>query len=258
MKPPTSAAPRLEEYQDKFRFFNFERHDGILQVTFHTDGGEMAWGWEPHEEAGYMFRDIGADPDNLVIILTGTGETFIDMSGVKARPVRLSPEFWARAFQNGKRLTRSLLEIEVPVIAAINGPLTMHGELILMSDITLSSDTAVFSEPHLEYGRVPGDGVHVWWPIVLGPNRARYFMLTGQILTAADMLELGVVNEVLAKEDVVPRAWEHARMLLDRPALVRQFVRQVTIVQLQNAMESHLALGLALEGLAAGATDPPA
>ena len=79
----------------------------------------------------------------------------------------------------------NLLEIEVPVIGAVNGPATIHAEIPVMSDIVLASQTATFQDaPHFPRGVVPGDGVHVVWPLLLGQNRGRYFLLTGQTLSA--------------------------------------------------------------------------
>ena len=62
-------------------------------------------------------------------------------------------------------------------------------------------------------GIVPGDGVHVWWPMVLGPNRARHFLLTGDEIDAAEAKRLGVVAEVVPHDQVLTRAWDIARTL---------------------------------------------
>ena len=67
---------RLDDYAAKYQTIRMERRDGILQVTFHTDGGPLQWGLLPHGELPQAFRDIGSDPDNKVVMLTGTGDTF--------------------------------------------------------------------------------------------------------------------------------------------------------------------------------------
>lgn len=88
------------------------------------------------------------------------------------------------------------------MIAAVNGPCTVHSELAVLSDITLASETAVFAdEAHVRSGMVCGDGVHVVWQEVLGSNRGRYFLLTGQEVLAAEAKDLGVVNEILPATD---------------------------------------------------------
>ena len=71
----------------------------------------------------------------------------------------------------------------MPIISAINGPAWRHSEIPLLSDIVLAADTAAFQDSaHFMSNMVPGDGMHVVYPMLLGFNRARYFLLTGQTL----------------------------------------------------------------------------
>ena len=125
-----------------------------------------------------------------------------------------------------RRLQTAILDVDVPVIAAISGTLELHAEMFLMSDITICADTAKFREPHVDWGVVPGDGVHVFWPMAIGVNRARYFMLTQQELTA-QQLQDWVLSMRCCLDDVLPRAWEHARYLMNQAGVgVGTFIRQ--------------------------------
>ena len=89
------------------------------------------------------------------------------------------------------------------------------------------------------------------WPLVLGPNRGRYFLLTGQKLSAHEALTLGVVNEVLPREKLMPRAWELAEQLVTRPRLTLRYARVAITQQLKKLMLDNLGYGLVLEGLGA-------
>ena len=143
-----------------------------------------------------------------MVILTGTGDDYC-ADFEPNRPTRRMPRDWDKTYWEGKRLLTNLLEIEVPIIGAVNGPATIHAEIPVMSDIVLASETATFQDaPHFPRGVVPGDGVHVIWPLVLGQNRGRHFLLTGRTLSAREALELGVVAEVLPRDELLPRAWE--------------------------------------------------
>ena len=98
---------------------------------------------------------------------------------------------------------------------------------------------------------MPGDGVHVVWPMLLGPNRGRYFLLTGQKLSADEARDLGVVNEVVPPDDVLARAHELATQLAAQPDVTLRYTRAAFTHHLQRLMHDNLGYGLALEGLAA-------
>ena len=145
----------------------------------------------------------------------------------------------------------NLLDIPVPVIAAINGPAWRHSEIPLLSDIVLASETAAFQDSaHFASGLVPGDGVHVVYPLLLGMNRGRYFLLTGETLDAEEAKRLGLVAEVLPPEEVLPRAWELAGELTKRPTLLLRSTRLMFTEYLRRLMQDLLGYGLAMEGLA--------
>lgn len=245
------VVPKLEDYAKKYSHIAFERRDGILQMTLHSEGKDLVWGFPPHEEVGYCFADIGADPENKVIILTGAGETFIDREELGGGPVPAG--LWAeKVLYDAKRLLVNHLEIQAPMIAAVNGPATIHAELALLCDIVLAAEHAVFQDaPHFPSGLVPGDGVQIIWPMLLGLNRGRYFLLTGQTISASEALDLGVVNEVMPQDRLLPRAWELAHEILRRPPTTVRLTREVVLRQVKRAMLEDLPYGLALEGLAA-------
>jgi enoyl-CoA hydratase/carnithine racemase len=129
---------RFDDYATKYTCIHMRRENGILEMRFHTDDGPLRWGLGPHGELPDAFADVARDRENRVVILTGTGD---EWSGVRATPGQsaISPGVTANAFDRvhweGRALLMNLLNIEVPVIAAINGPAWRHGEIPLLSDI---------------------------------------------------------------------------------------------------------------------------
>lgn len=246
--------PTLDDYATRYDHLTMTRQDGILELRMHAKNDpnrHVTWGFAPHQEMSYALTDIARDRDNECVIITGAGDYFIGpIEGFGSGAV--SPDRWDAIYQDGKYLLMELLNIEVPVIGAINGPAQVHAELGVMSDIVIASDNANFADaPHFPNGLVPGDGVHVIWPLILGPNRGRYFLLTGQVLSAQEALDLGVVSEVLPQERLMERARELAREILRRPPLVRRYARVAMTQHLKKLFLDNLGYGLALEGLGA-------
>ena len=207
----------------------------------------------PHQELPELFNAIASDRENRVVILTGTGDTFIGLPEGDNPLVqgRANATVWDRIIWEGNRLVDQMLDIEVPMIAAVNGPVTVHSELAVLCDVVLAADHTYFQDaPHFPQGLVPGDSMQIVWPMLLGPNRGRYFLLTGQQIHAEEAKALGVVGEVLPAADLMDRAAEIAADLARlNPVLLRN-TRHALVRPIRRAMADDLHAGLALEALA--------
>ena len=246
----------LDDYRDRYATINFARSDdGVLVLTMHTRGGEALWGTSTrslHCELGHAFADIARDDGNKVVIITGTGANFIAAMDREERFHEPSlTAMWPRIYQEGIDLLENLLAIPVPVIAAVNGPALIHAEIAVLSDIVLAADTAEFADlAHIPGGAVPGDGVHTVWPMLLGPNRGRYFLLTGERIGAEEAKRLGVVAEILAPGALLPRAQELAASLTKLTLPTLRNTRAVLTKYLRKRMSDELTYGLGAEGAA--------
>lgn len=261
----------FSEYKDKFPHIKLTRSDdGILLVQLHdgTGEGEFFWSYDNHHEVAYLWRFIGDDAENKVIILTGTGPAFlrtgpgyvdakkIDRDRMDDASVRAKE--WIDAHRHGKRIEWDLMEIEQPMIACINGPVSIHGEIPLLCDIVLAADHATISDAiHFQYSQVPGDGVQAIFPLLMGFNRARYFMLTGQELSAKECLDLGLVNEVMPQAKLVERAHVLARVIMESTESVVRLTRPILMQQVKKLMLDSVSHGLMAEALAFAAERPP-
>src|ERR1700687_3005840 len=247
---------RFEDYANKYQSVRMERRNGILQLTLHTEGRSLRWGFMPPAELPEVFHDVGSDRDNRVVILTGPGEEFSGpraTPGTSSFPTRPSIERIDRIHWEGRHLLMNLLNIEMPIISAINGPAWRHSEIPLLCDIVLAADTAQFQDSaHFNSDVVPGDGMHIVYPLLLGMNRGRYFLLTGQTLDAKKAHEFGLVAEVLAPDKVLARAWEIAEDLAKKPTLALGYTRLLLTEMLRRQMHDLLGYGLGMELLALG------
>jgi enoyl-CoA hydratase/carnithine racemase len=201
------------------------------------------------------FADIAGDRDIKVVIHTGTGDSYNALWG---KPVTDDQKPLYHAYDDaegvstmdekawfGRMIIENLLAIDVPMIAAVNGPCTMHSEIPLLMDIVLASDDAYFQDlSHFPRGMVPGDGQHVVWDALVGPSRARALLLTGYKLTAQEAREWGVVWEVLPRDQLVDRAWEIARDIAMRPPIAIRNTKHLMVQNLKRAFLNEMDHGL--------------
>jgi len=248
----------LTDYTNKYESLRMERHDGILEVALHTNGGPMIFSKTVHEELGFAFADIAADRENRVVILTGSGDKFctdFDPESFKSfngLGKNITATGWDHTIWRGQHNIHSQLEIPVPMIGVLNGPAIVHSELALLCDIVLAADTTTIQDfPHFGNGVAPGDGVQVVFPLLMGVNRGRYFLLTQQKLSAQEALDLGLVNEVMPREQLMPRAQELATQIAKQPTLALRYARMLLTQRLKRLMDESIGYGLALEGLSA-------
>jgi enoyl-CoA hydratase/carnithine racemase len=249
----------FEHYSRRYECVKMRREDGILELTLHTDEGELSWGAVPHRELPEVFHDIAGDRENRVVILTGTGDAFSGpRPSVDVRQGRTAYR-WSVLIEEGRALLTNLLNIEAPMISAVNGPALRHSELPLLCDIVLASDNAAFEDAgHFESGLTPGDGVNIIYPMLLGINRARYFLFTGQSLDAHEAKQLGLVAEVLPRDRLLDRAWELARGIARHSDLHLRNTRRILTMEIRKKLEAHLELSLSLEAMANMRLNDPA
>jgi len=241
----------FNDYRDKDENLRMKREDGILEVALHTRGGPLVFNGYVHEALVRAFRDIGEDRDNHVVILTGTGDEFCAQISPEGFDF-FTPTGYDKILREGTKVLENLVDIEAPMIAAINGPVTVHSEYALLSDIVIAAEGAYFQDAaHPAFGIVPGDGLHIVWPEVIGEIRGRYFLLSGQKLSAAEAKEYGAVNEVVPREALLPRAWELARHLKKQNPLTLRYTRMALSTRFRRRLQESLSYGLALEGISA-------
>ncbi|HEY1940843.1 MAG TPA: enoyl-CoA hydratase/isomerase family protein [Roseiarcus sp.] len=224
--------PKFEEYKERFKdFYKLERReDGVILVQAHTNGGPIQLSVENHRSLGQLLKTIGADPENELMILTGSGDEFMmdsDPEGFVLEQENLDHWAYEYAYKDGRINVSSLInDLEIPTIGVLNGP-GFHTEICLMCDISICSEDAVIFDLHYDIGSVPGDGIHSCFQELLGVKRAAYALLTGEAIDAKKALEYGMVNEVAPKEHLIARAWKIADHIMSQPRITRRLTTQI-------------------------------
>src|SRR6201982_4196894 len=251
---PTGAPimTQFADYRDSFPNARLTRSQtGVLEEALHTKGDTLVFNGHTHEQFVELFHAIGADPDNRVVILTGSGKAFMESISPEGFDF-FSPVGYDKIYREGKKVLMNILDIEVPLIAALNGPVRLHSEYILLADIVLATPSTVFQDkPHFEFGIVPGDGVNLLWQEAIGTIRGRYFILTRQELDAETAKEWGAVNEIVPTDKLLARAREIAEGLAKLPPLATSYTRIALTQKLRRIIDEGVGYGLALEGISA-------
>lgn len=196
---------------------------------------------------------LDADRDVRVIILTGSGKAFSAGGNLKAMGAKGSlgggsPMLTRSQYRRGiQRLPLAFEKLEVPVVAAVNGPAIGAGcDLACMCDIRIAAESAVFAESFVKVGLVPGDGGAWLLPRVIGFARATELALTGDSVTAREALEIGLVSRVVSDETLLDEARVIAAKIAANPPgvvrLTRRLLREASGASLSTVLEMSAAL----------------
>jgi enoyl-CoA hydratase/carnithine racemase len=252
--------PRLtkfEEYRDRYSdsFVLEKTDDGILLMRMHTNGDSVKWPRAYHDTSN-LLADVAGDRDVRIVIYTGTGENFNNdwrLTDQERATSRVHPNgdrlrYVEEMGWYGRNRHNNMLDIDAIMIAAVNGPVSIHSELPFMCDIVLASEDAWFQDgAHFVANFSPGDGVQNVWPRAIGWHRWQYWQLLGQKITAQQAYEWGAVNEVLPKDRVLDRAWEIARYLSRYSTVNLRNTRRTFVQELKRAAVNDLSLGQHME-----------
>jgi len=204
-----------------------EKHDGFAIVTLNRPQAMNALSRDLRRDFVSVFQTCTEDPGIRVIILTGSGKAFC--AGFDLKELG-SNDTTNTAEEADNAVARAMEAFEGPIIGAINGHCITGGfEMALACDILIASDNARFADTHARVGMLPGWGLSQKLPRLIGLSRAREIAFTGAPVFAQQAYEWGLVNHVVAAEELLPRA---VKMAQDMCACVPQVLRQYqTLIQ---------------------------
>ncbi len=241
---------------DQYSFLKVETRDAIAVCTLNRPDALNAVNRQAHVELEALFVQLAQDTDVRAVVLTGAGRAFCAGGDVKemgsggdTRPGGI--------FDSGARqLVAKMLSIEQPVIAAVNGDAVGLGAtLVLMCDVVFMADTARIGDAHVRVGLVPGDGGAVIWPLLVGPARAKEYLMTGDLIPAAEAERIGLVNHVVLADAVLDQALAFAGRLASGASLAIRFTKLAVQRVVQQSALNSLDMSLALEAVTGQSRD---
>lgn len=187
----------------------FERRDnGVLMITMNRPEKYNATNEQMHSELAQVWRDISADPETRVAVITGAGKAFsaggdLDMvqrmAGDHDRVSHMLSEM--------SDMVYNIINCEKPVISAINGVAVGAGTVVaLLSDISICAEDAKIGDGHVKLGVAAGDHAAILWPLLCGMAKARYYLLTGEMVGGSEAERIGMVSKALPREQVLDEA----------------------------------------------------
>jgi enoyl-CoA hydratase len=195
-----------------------------------------------------LFQALKQEDEARAIILTGRGRAFSAGGDFNWFPQLDNAEAREHLRRDAKQLIWDFLDIDIPIVAAINGPaIGLGASIALLCDTTFMAASATVADPHVKVGIVAGDGGTVIWPLLLGPARAKQYLLTGDPLSAVEAERIGLINVITTDEDLQDTALAFARRLADGAPLAIRYTKQAVNKLVKDALNISFDTATALE-----------
>jgi enoyl-CoA hydratase len=201
---------------DDYKKLTFDRRDnGVLLITINRPEKYNAADEEMHSELARVWNDVAADPQTRVAVITGAGKAF-SAGGDLAMVGRIAGDYdrVSHMLKEMSELVYNLINCEKPIVSAINGAAVGAGTVAaLLADVAIAAEDARIGDGHVRLGVAAGDHAAILWPLLAGMAKARYYLLTGEMITGAEAERIGLVAKALPREQVLDEALRVAGQL---------------------------------------------
>lgn len=226
-----------------------EKRDRVMTITLNVPERLNAFTGPMHTALSRIWDDVNDDPDVHVVVLTGAGRAFSAGGNVIAMQQKIDdPDAWDRGMPEAKRIVFRMLECDKPIIARVNGHAVGLGATIaLLCDIIIAAEEAKIGDPHVNAGLVAGDGGALIWPQLVGFARAKEYLLTGDLMSAAEAERIGLINHVVPADQLDEKVYALARRLAEGAMKSIRWTKQTINIPLRQMAHSMMDLSLSLE-----------
>jgi len=244
----------VEDYG--FQRVKISRAGRVLTLALSRPGAMNSVDLLMHEELAELFEAAKRDPDSDIIILTGEGDAFSAGGDIAWFKEIYEGRAHGPTTEDAKRIVFSLLDLDKPIIAKVRGPCVGLGcTLALFCDVIFAGSTARFADPHVRAGIVAGDGGPVIWPQLVGFARAKEYLMTGDPVDAQAAADMGLVNHLVADEELDAAVDAFAQRLARGPQLAIRYTKIATNIELKRIATQAMDAALAYEMLTFASAD---
>lgn len=199
--------------QENYETIQIEKEGGVAILRLNRPERLNAVNGAMHSELMSLFLDVQADPDVRAAVLTGAGRAF-SAGGDFGGGSDMRSKSGLTMMQEARRIVDNLLDCEKPIVSAVNGAAAGLGATVaLLCDVVVASRNARIGDPHVKMGITAGDGGAVIWPLLIGVNRAKYMLMSGDLIPAEEAFAMGLVNKVVDEGEALNEALAIARKL---------------------------------------------
>jgi enoyl-CoA hydratase len=193
--------------------------DGVLQVTLNRPEVLNATDARMHWEIAQVWKDIDADPRARVVLVTGAGRAFsVGGDNNMLAQILGDAEKIAGLWREAGAIVYNMINLDKPIISAINGPAFGAGLAVaLLADISIVAENVRFTDGHVILGVAAGDHAVIIWPLLCGMAKAKYYLLTGEMLDGKEAERIGLVSMCVPAEQLMDKALEVAHKLAAGP-----------------------------------------
>ncbi|GBD14809.1 putative enoyl-CoA hydratase echA8 [bacterium HR25] len=244
----------------RYQFLKVEKDGNVAIVTLNRPEVLNAIHAALHRELEDVFVDLNEDREVGAIVLTGAGRAFSAGGDARAMSDRTLDEALGGGASlplgRARRLILNMLEVEQPMIAAVNGPAAGLGATIaLYCDIVVMAEGARIGDTHVRMGLVAGDGGVPIWPLLVGINRAKEHLMLGTLLDAREAERIGLVNHVVPPDQLMPTALDLARRLANGPRKAIQWTKFALNKWLRDSVNLAMDTSTLLEAMTMASED---
>jgi enoyl-CoA hydratase len=241
-----------------YETLKIETSNKVATVTLNRPERLNAVNGVMHNEIERFFGEVNSDSEINAIVLTGAGRAFCAGGDITGFGTSGEPSQNPQAtFSRGpRRLILNYLEVEAPIIVALNGDaIGLGATLALLGDVVIAAEQARLADTHVKIGLVAGDGGAIIWPLLIGVHRAKEYLMTGDFIAAPEAERIGLVNRVLPLDEVLPAANALAQRLANGPTWAIRWTKASVNKILREQLNLVLDASLAFESLSSGTAD---